>query len=87
MSDDWAARKKLFVAGARYRVLEDFRDGSDEFTKGETLRFERVDWSRYDGCHVYVFRARGGSLKSWWLSDDDDMSEAKRRFKRVGLFG
>jgi hypothetical protein len=87
MSDDWAARKKRFVVGVRYRVLEEFRQGNGEFIKGETLRFERVEWSRYDGSHIYIFRAADGSLKSWWLSDDHEISGAKRRFKRLGLFG
>lgn len=87
MNDDRAARKKLFVVGRRYRVLADFVQRNDRFRKGETLRFQRVEWSRYDGSHIYIFQAADGALKPWWLSDDDEISRARRHFRRVGLFG
>lgn len=87
MGDDWAARKKLFVPGGRYRVLTDFEQQDDRFRKGEALRFQRVEWSRYDGSHIYIFQAADGALKAWCLSDDDQISRARRHFRRVGLFG
>lgn len=82
-ADDWTARQTLFAAGRRYRVLEACQGWWDEpLVAGEVLRFERFAYSRYDGCHVYVFQA-AGELKAWRLGDDDPVLNATRHFAQL----
>ncbi len=89
MADDRLDRKTLFVPGARYRVLESVVSGgfNSGFTAGEELRFGRTTYSHYDGCHVYEFKANDGSLREYWLGDEQPIGLIRTLFKRMGLFG
>ena len=87
MADSWSVRQYLFQVGKRYIVKINFTSALSQFEEGEVLIYQKVVYSRYDGCYVYEFAGAGGESKSWWLGDDDPASSWKSYFGVAGLFG
>jgi len=77
-------RQSPFVAGHRYRVRRDFKALRDSFLAGEELTYDRDAYSRYDGYTGYFFTQLGaGQLRSWDISDDDDLEVWRDLFEEI----
>jgi hypothetical protein len=77
--DDWDSRKTLLEIGVTYRVLPaavDFK--GHDLVCGEQLLLDRVDYSRYDSCHVYSFSAQDGTKRQFWLTDEQPRDDLCR---------
>ncbi|MFB2560170.1 hypothetical protein ACEWB4_13845 [Sphingobium sp. sgz301303] len=69
------------TTGASYRVLRAVAVSTSQipFQVGEIVKFRRVDYSRYDGCHIYHFDTDTG-VKSYWLHDDEPLESLIEAF-------
>lgn len=84
MSDDWGKRATALEVGATYCVQRHVASppGRSAFQRGETVRLSQVAYSRYDNMHVYTFEAHDSGLKSFWLGDEESISQLDATFKR-----
>jgi hypothetical protein len=66
---------------ALYKVLRDVAASPTQipFQTGETIKLRRIDYSRYDSCHIYHFDTDAG-FKSYWLHDDEPLETLTEAF-------
>jgi hypothetical protein len=81
MLSDWDSREAAMETGAFYSVLRAVSASPTQipFHSGETVKLRGVDYSRYDGCHIYHFDTDAG-IKSYWLHDDEPLKSLTEAF-------
>lgn len=82
--DDFERRQALLIVGEHYCVLRDAPSVPNGlgFKAGEVLVLNSLGYSRYDECWVYEFRTENDALKSYWLSDRDNVLHLTSTFSR-----
>jgi len=77
-------RQASFVEGRMYRVTEDVVASTEPaFHAGETFKFIRQAYSPYDEAYTLEFEDKGGSLRTLWISRDENPDKFQGYFRLV----
>lgn len=74
-TDTW--RSHRFRSGEKYGVINDLHTQTSEFIAGEIVTFEKTAYSAYDSSTAFIFKSADGTLKTWFLHDDDPDNSAQ----------
>jgi hypothetical protein len=65
-------REHAFKVGIHYEATEDVINSICRIAKGEELIFDHSTYSAYDGSTGYVFKTKGGEIKTVFVDDEEE---------------